>query len=172
MERSYFQPVILFLDDDDNTPGLVHIKLGLAGIRSHSVTKRSDAWNVAIANEFDLYLLDGKLPHGDSFQLCADLREFAPEKPIVFYSELVSPTDRQRAFDAGASAFLKKPFDGDLGAELFALMRTGHRALGTVASEDGFTTDVVRISNRANTFRQAFETDDNTTDHHDQAAKS
>ncbi len=153
--RSSTQPVILFLEDDQDTRELVQLTLALAGIRVHSVTMRSEAWNVAVENWFDLFLLDGKLPDGDSFQLCADLCEFAPEKPVVFYSALAFPKDMQRAFDAGASAFFKKPFMGDLGAEITELLQTGKRTEPKVQENIRWVEDSVQIIEPSNSFARS-----------------
>jgi Response regulators consisting of a CheY-like receiver domain and a winged-helix DNA-binding domain len=117
-----FRPTILFLDDDVDTRELVKITLEMSGIRVALAETRVETWRIAQDLLFDLYLLDGKLPNGDSFQLCADLKEYSPETPIVFYSGLVTKKDIQRGFDAGASAYLKKPFLGDLAQEIRQLI--------------------------------------------------
>ncbi len=158
------QPFILFLEDDQDTREMVHLTLDLAGIRVHSVTTRADAWTIALENEFNLYLLDGKLPDGESFQLCADLREIAPEKPIVFYSALAFPNDMQRAFDAGATAYLKKPFEGDLGAEINEILRAGKRPETKVDEDNWWIEDSVQIIEPANYFPRTDETYQNVAD--------
>ncbi len=160
--RSSNQPVILFLDDDQDTRELVQLTLALAGIRVYCAKTRSEAWDIATANRFDLYLLDGKLPDGDSCQLCADLRELAPDKPIVFLSALVSPSYMQRAFDAGASAFLKKPFMGNLGEEILQLLRSSKRATREV-NED-FVQDSVQIIEPFDKFERTANADDDADD--------
>ncbi len=162
--RSSTQPVILLLDDDQDTRELVQLTLALVGIRVHGTTTHREAWDFAVANWFDLYLLDGKMPGGDSFQLCADLREFAPEKPIVFYSGMVSPDYMQSAFDAGASAFLKKPFMGDLGDEITRLLRTGTPAAETVFSDNEWIDDSALIVERSNRFTRTVGSQDDVAD--------
>src|SRR5688500_13221714 len=107
------KPTILFLDDDPDTREMVAVTLRLAGMNVILAKTRSEAWKLANEVWFELYLLDGLLPNGDSFQLCADLREFAPYTPIVFYSGLAFEKEIQRGFDAGANAYLTKPYDGN-----------------------------------------------------------
>ncbi len=86
-------PRILFLEDDEDARELVSIILHLRGIDTALVSTRSDAWNLANEESFDLFLLDGLVPNGDSFRLCADLRELRPHTPIVFYSAMTFPID-------------------------------------------------------------------------------
>jgi len=70
-----------------------------------------------------LFLLDGLIPNGDSLKLCRDLRLIEPTKPIVFYSGLAYKEDILRGLDAGATAYLIKPYSGDLAEELFRFIR-------------------------------------------------
>lgn len=112
------KPNVLFLEDDADTRSLVQFSLEQAGINVFAVETVFQAWEVADANAIDLYLLDGLIPHGDSLELCRDLRSFAPTKPIVFYSGLAYEADIQKGIDAGATAYLVKPYSGDLAEEV------------------------------------------------------
>lgn len=139
------QPNVLFLDDDADTRELVSVTLSLAGMNVVLAETRSEAWKLANEQWFELYLLDGKLPNGDSFQLCADLRELSPHTPIVFYSGLAFKQDMQRAFDAGASAYFTKPYEGDLGAELFDILHSGKSSAAPKKSAQPVIIDTVQL---------------------------
>jgi CheY-like chemotaxis protein len=60
---------------------------------------------------FDLYMLDDDYIDGTCIELCKRLREMTPETPILFFSARAFERDRERAFKAGASAYLTKPND-------------------------------------------------------------
>jgi DNA-binding response OmpR family regulator len=60
---------------------------------------------------FDLYMVDDDYVDGTCIELCKRLRELTPETPILFFSARAFERDRERAFRAGASAYLTKPDD-------------------------------------------------------------
>ncbi len=109
---------VLFLEDDEDTRELVGFTLQRSGFELTPAETREKAWELAQKDAFDLYLLDGLLPNGDSLQLCRDLRTLAPSAPIVFYSGLAHKENIRRGFDAGCDDYLVKPFSGDLAGTL------------------------------------------------------
>ncbi len=122
---------ILFLEDDEDTRELVRFTLTQSGMNMVAAETRHEAWDLAQKGAFDLYLLDGLLPNGDSLQLCRDLRKFTPKTPVVFYSGLAHTGNIRRGFDAGCDDYLVKPFFGDLAARLHqAAERRAHLARG------------------------------------------
>ncbi len=109
---------VLYLEDDQDSIELVKFSLGLDGINVRSVSTCDDALEFALKDRYDLYLLDGLLQSGYSFEVCRQLRDLDPEIPIVFYSALGFPTDIEEGVSAGADVYLIKPFAGDLSATL------------------------------------------------------
>lgn len=109
---------ILYLEDDADSIELVKFTLGLAGMRVTAAESSDEALRLAGEESFDLILLDGLLPSGYSFDLCPEFRATAPGTPIVFYTALGFPTEIQQGADAGADAYLVKPFLGDLAETL------------------------------------------------------
>jgi len=63
---------------------------------------------------FDLYVLDIWLPGMDGVGLCRRLRERGRKQPIVFFSAMVQPSDKEYVMKAGANEFLIKPRDLDM----------------------------------------------------------
>ncbi|MFN6962691.1 MAG: response regulator transcription factor [Pyrinomonadaceae bacterium] len=63
---------------------------------------------------FDLYILDIWLPGMDGISLCRRLRERGRTEPILFFSAMVQPNDKDYVLKAGADEFLIKPRDLDL----------------------------------------------------------
>lgn len=109
---------VLYLEDDEDSLEMVTFMLGLAGMEVVGAAEAEEAASLAKNETFDLYLLDGLIPCGNSIELCQMLRQNSPTTPIVFYSALGFPTDVRKGLDAGANAYLVKPYAGDLAETL------------------------------------------------------
>ena len=77
------------------------------------VSARTVAECVALvdAARFDHYMVDDDYMDGTAIHLCKRLRQMTPETPILFFSAQAFRRDRERAFEAGAYAYLVKPDD-------------------------------------------------------------
>ncbi|NLJ59096.1 MAG: response regulator transcription factor [Tissierellia bacterium] len=67
-------------------------------------------------NNYDLVLLDVKLPEVDGFTICRELRKFS-DVPIIFITAKHSISDRLYWYQLGCDDYVTKPF---LLAELYA----------------------------------------------------
>ncbi|MBS1963272.1 MAG: response regulator [Bdellovibrionales bacterium] len=89
----------------------------------------TEARSELAAGRTDLVLLDSNLPDGNGFDFCAELSgqdrvAAAGDPPVVFLSGLKDAPDRIRAFRAGASDYLTKPFHpAELRARVAARIR-------------------------------------------------
>lgn len=79
----------------------------------------SNALYLALSAEYDLVILDIKLPGIDGWELIARLRE-KKQTPVLMLTGCVSVQDRVRGLDGGADDYVTKPFDL---SELFARVR-------------------------------------------------
>lgn len=72
---------------------------------------------------FDLILMDVRLPWVDGYELCKLVKQQTLFRavPLILTSGHTSPREIDRAFQAGAAAFLPKPFDVQ---ELLSLLHT------------------------------------------------
>ena len=68
-----------------------------------------EAIALAASHQFDLYVLDKRLPDGDGLTLCQKLTEITPDVPCMFYSGDAYEVHRRQAIDAGAVAYVTKP---------------------------------------------------------------
>jgi len=68
-----------------------------------------EALQLAASQEFDLYVLDKRLPDSDGLTLCQQLTEITPNVPCMFYSGDAYEIHRRQAIDAGAVAYVAKP---------------------------------------------------------------
>jgi DNA-binding response OmpR family regulator len=87
----------------------------------------SECVRLAGAGRFDLYMLDDDYVDGTALQLCRRLREMTPRTPILFFSAHAFNRDRERAFEAGAYAYLVKP------DQLFEIVQTVNSVLSAGA---------------------------------------
>lgn len=80
-----------------------------------------EATELAIANEYDLVILDLMLPDGSGLDLLAQWRTEEREFSVLLLTARDEVSDKVRGLDAGADDYLTKPFDFD---ELLARIRS------------------------------------------------
>ena len=72
-----------------------------------------EAVEMAEKGEFDLVLMDIKMPVMDGLEATKTIKEKLPELPVVALTANAFDSDRQLAFDAGCNDFLSKPVSSD-----------------------------------------------------------
>jgi heavy metal response regulator len=83
-----------------------------------------EALDTAFAAEYDLIILDVRLPMRDGISVCRELRAQQNKTPILMLTARDTVDDRVRGLDAGADDYLVKPFAfQELLARLRALAR-------------------------------------------------
>lgn len=65
----------------------------------------------AMANNYDIILLDVIIPFLNGIDLCREIRKAKPGMPILMLTALGSTTSKLEGFDAGADDYLPKPFE-------------------------------------------------------------
>ena len=103
------QPRVLCVDDDEDSREMLAKLLRFSRIDVKAVATGAEALSLIQAERFDLYLLDARLPDCDGFELCCRMRIFDPYTPILFFSGASDETDKERAIQAGADAYVIKP---------------------------------------------------------------
>ncbi|MEM9214481.1 MAG: response regulator transcription factor [Cyanobacteria bacterium P01_F01_bin.150] len=90
-------------------------------------------WCQMQALEYDLTLMDVTLPHLDGIRLCQRLRSRGYDLPVLMLTARDTSQDKVRGLDAGADAYMVKPFDlQELLAQIRALLRRGGPSLSPV----------------------------------------
>lgn len=110
---------ILCVEDDKDSCEMIKKLLQLAN-DDYLVSTAEDgttALEMISAEPFDLYILDSWLPEMDGIELCRRIRETGSTDPIMFFSAMVRPSDRENAIQAGANEYLWKPNDLDIFAD-------------------------------------------------------
>lgn len=100
---------VLCVDDDADACEMLTVLLHAYGIDATCVQSAAGAWSEIKRKSFDLYVLDGWLPHMDGFEVCRQIRESDSNTPILFYSGAAYAADRQKGIAAGANAYVAKP---------------------------------------------------------------
>ena len=105
-------PKILVIDDDADIRKLLKIRLGSEGYDTAFAWDAVTALTIARKENPDLIILDLGLPGGDGYVVMERLQTLAPFAmiPIVVVSAQPAQTSADRATEAGAFAFVEKPF--------------------------------------------------------------
>jgi CheY-like chemotaxis protein len=75
----------------------------------HTAATVEEAGAMAAGEQYDLYVLDKRLPDGTGVELCQRLSEITPNIPCIFYTGDAYEIHRREAMAAGAAAFVAKP---------------------------------------------------------------
>lgn len=111
---------ILLLEDDFILSEIICEFLIEQGFEVVHCDNASSALNLAYEKQFDIWLLDVKVPEGDDFSqtsylpgfgLLKALREANKTTPCIFITSLSSIQDIQSGYIFGCDDFLKKPFE-------------------------------------------------------------
>ena len=103
--------LILLAEDFEDTRDVYSFYLRREGFTVHELPDGTCVLSLAIEAQPDVVVLDLGLPGIDGCSLAAELRAHpqTAQTPIVVLSAHAYPEDEQRAREAGAAAFLRKP---------------------------------------------------------------
>lgn len=103
---------ILIVEDNKDIAASVTEYLELQGIVCDYAPDGLTGLNLAVTNEYDLYLLDISMPGLSGLQLCKTLRDDRGDtQPIIFLTARDTLQDKLDGFDSGADDYLVKPFE-------------------------------------------------------------
>jgi len=100
---------VLCVDDHRDTSDMLQMLLAEEDYQVKTAATMQEACNMALQTEFDLYVLDKRLPDGTGIQLCETLQRMTPQVPCIFYTGDAYEMHRREAIAAGAAAFVAKP---------------------------------------------------------------
>lgn len=115
---------ILVVEDDPTIQTLVKAILSRDG--NHvTVAKTAEEGESCIQNErYDMILLDLRLPDGNGYDMCHDLRESGITTPVLFLSAEHETDVKIKCLKVGADDYLTKPFNSEeLLARIEAIVR-------------------------------------------------
>lgn len=107
--------VILVIEDDETMRNSIRRIFEPEGYLLKMAADSTELVGVLDEDPVDLILMDVGLPWISGFELAQLLREHKDLKsiPLIFVSGQASQEDMKKAFQVGASDFIKKPFDID-----------------------------------------------------------
>lgn len=102
---------ILFVDDEEDIRTVVEILLKRAGYEVTVNADESFVNRIEVEDQPDLYLLDRRLGKVDALEICYFLKSHPKTKHIPVVMVSADPTIKDLYKNAGADAFISKPFE-------------------------------------------------------------
>ncbi|MBA3572257.1 MAG: response regulator [Pyrinomonadaceae bacterium] len=101
--------LILCVDDHEDTSEMLQQLLAQEDYEVVTAVTVEDALKLAKSEDFDLYVLDKRLPDGSGLELCKKLSAATPDVPCMFYTGDAYEVHRHEAIAAGADFYVAKP---------------------------------------------------------------
>jgi DNA-binding response OmpR family regulator len=104
------RPTCLIVDDDEGIRSLLVAIVEHAGVRCLLAPDVARAQELLASEPVDVVLLDFSLLAGDPLAFVAGLRALEPAPDVIVVTGRREADLRERVLEAGASAFVTKPF--------------------------------------------------------------
>lgn len=103
---------ILIVDDNENMIRVIESALEDEPLMFSSTTRARETLDLLQRNDFDLVLLDAKMPDLNGFEVCRRIKQDERWRnvKVIMVSASSSPDDKLHAFEAGADDYITKPF--------------------------------------------------------------
>ena len=127
---------ILIVEDEKDIAELEKDYLELSGFEVEIVNDGTEGLEKALAEDFDLYILDLMLPGVDGFEICKRIRD-VKDTPILMVSAKRDDIDKIRGLGLGADDYVTKPFSpSELVARVKAHLARYDRLIGSQAQKN------------------------------------
>ena len=107
-------PLVSIVDDDDSVRRSTRRLLRCSGLRAEAFASAGDFLQSSLLGETHCLVLDMRMPGMDGLELQRRLGEAGRRIPIIFLSARASEEEERRAWQAGASSFLRKPVNKEV----------------------------------------------------------
>jgi len=106
---------------EDNNPNFLYLDTLLTDKNAKTQHARNgvEAVELTKTNEFDLVLMDIKMPKKGGLQAAKEIKEIKPKVPIIAVTAYAFDADRSKALNAGCNDYISKPIDKE---ELFEII--------------------------------------------------
>src|SRR5438105_2648302 len=121
---------IVIAEDDDAIAHMVNMALGDAGFLCLRARDGDEALRLVKAHDPDVLVLDVMMPRVDGLEVARRLKADVmwSRTPILMLTALAGVDDQVHGLEAGADAYMAKPFDlREFGARVKALIRGARR---------------------------------------------
>lgn len=127
---------ILIIEDEESIAELEKDYLEISGYDVETESNGAKGLEMALANEYDMFILDLMLPGMDGFEICKKIRE-KKNTPILMVSAKKDDIDKIRGLGLGADDYITKPFSpSELVARVKAHLTRYERLIGSAAQEN------------------------------------
>ena len=114
---------VLVVDDEKLIVKGIRFSLEQDGMEVDCAYDGQEALDLAMANQYDMILLDVMLPKLDGFEVCQNIREYS-NVPIVMLTAKGDDMDKILGLEYGADDYITKPFNIlEVKARIKAIMR-------------------------------------------------
>ena len=132
---------VLIIEDEVTIADLEKDYLELSGFEVEIENNGTVGLARALAEEFDMFILDLMLPGMDGFEICRQIRE-AKNTPVLMVSAKKDDIDKIRGLGLGADDYITKPFSpSEMVARVKAHLARYERLIGSNMVEN----DIVEI---------------------------
>src|SRR5690625_4952780 len=100
---------IFIVEDDKKIKDELSFQLEVLGYKAFGVCDFSNVLNEFKKRDFDLVLIDLKLPYKNGFYWCEEIRKVS-NLPIIFLTSASDDINLINAINYGADDFIAKPF--------------------------------------------------------------
>ncbi len=100
---------VLCVDDHHDTSEMLELLLAKEDYEVDTAATMQEACILASKRQYDLFVLDRRLPDASGVELCGKLQEISPGVPCIFYTGDAYELHRLEAIAAGAAAYVAKP---------------------------------------------------------------
>ncbi len=102
---------ILVIDDEEMIVDVISVILSDMGYEVNGFQHSGDGEKEALANHYDLILVDLRMPDRNGAEVTRAILEGRPQAKILIITAYPTDPLAKKALDAGAVGLLKKPFE-------------------------------------------------------------
>jgi DNA-binding response OmpR family regulator len=133
---------ILVVEDETNVAAAIVDLLTYEHHIVETADNGADALHLLQLSQFDLAILDWRLPVMDGLEVCKTYRARGGTIPILMLTGKSLSAEKELGLDSGADDYLTKPFDmRELAARTRALLRRPPSLMGNVLEINGLVLD-------------------------------
>ncbi|MFS0751543.1 response regulator transcription factor [Oceanobacillus sp. 1P07AA] len=100
---------ILVVDDEDRIRRLIKMYLEKEDFEVDEAADGNIALEKALANDYDVIILDIMMPEKDGIEVCKELRK-EKDTPVIMLTAKGEESNRVQGFEVGADDYIVKPF--------------------------------------------------------------
>lgn len=103
-------PSILVIEDEEDLRAVLHRQLSEMPAHIELASEGAEGLRLALAQQWDVILLDLRIPNIDGLDVCRQIRAQGVHTPIIMLTALSSELNRVLGLELGADDYVTKPF--------------------------------------------------------------